>query len=367
MLNRAGLDALVTLLRHRGYRVAAPVLRDDAVVLAEIASASELPHAVSDQQEPGRWRIEPEGSGTLFPVRHAAQTWKRFLLPPRHTLLAASRHGADVAVDPPPPREAPWAFLGIRSCDLAALKRQDRVLLEGPYADSVYRARRAEAFLVAVACERPGETCFCTSMETGPAPRDGFDLLLTELGSGRLLAEAGSERGSALLAELPKEKAGPEEASAAAALRGEAAGDMGRRLDAPALAISLAAAAASPHWEEVAKRCLSCGSCTLVCPTCFCTTVDETTDLPGTRAVRRRSWDSCFTLDFSYLHGGSVRRSAAARYRQWLTHKLSSWVEQFGEPGCVGCGRCITWCPTGIDLTVEAPAAVAAARPGRKA
>jgi ferredoxin len=94
----------------------------------------------------------------------------------------------------------------------------------------------------------------------------------------------------------------------------------------------------------------------MACPTCFCTTVDDVTDLTGSQAVRSRRWDSCFSMDFSYIHGGSVRSSGASRYRQWLTHKLASWQDQFGASGCVGCGRCITWCPVGIDLTEEVEA-----------
>lgn len=94
----------------------------------------------------------------------------------------------------------------------------------------------------------------------------------------------------------------------------------------------------------------------MVCPTCFCTGVEDVTALAGDVTERVRKWDSCFTADFSYQHGGVVRESTKSRYRQWLTHKLSSWVDQFGSSGCVGCGRCITWCPTGIDLTAEVAA-----------
>jgi sulfhydrogenase subunit beta (sulfur reductase) len=106
----------------------------------------------------------------------------------------------------------------------------------------------------------------------------------------------------------------------------------------------------------VASRCLGCANCTLACPTCFCASVSDTTDLEGETAARVRRWDSCFTLDHSYIHGGSVRASLRARYRQWLTHKLASWIDQFGVSGCVGCGRCITWCPVGIDITEEVAA-----------
>jgi Fe-S-cluster-containing hydrogenase component 2 len=108
-----------------------------------------------------------------------------------------------------------------------------------------------------------------------------------------------------------------------------------------------------PRWDNVAQRCLTCANCTMVCPTCFCTTVEDVSDVTGSHAERWRKWDSCFSQNFSYIHGGSVRSSAKSRYRQWMTHKLASWIDQFGSSGCVGCGRCITWCPVGIDITEE--------------
>jgi Fe-S-cluster-containing hydrogenase component 2 len=112
-----------------------------------------------------------------------------------------------------------------------------------------------------------------------------------------------------------------------------------------------------PRWDDVAERCLSCTNCTLVCPTCFCFAVEDVNSLDGERAERTQRWDSCFTLGHSMLHGaGSVRGDTRSRYRQWLTHKLSTWWDQFDESGCVGCGRCISWCPAGIDLTEEVAA-----------
>jgi ferredoxin len=134
---------------------------------------------------------------------------------------------------------------------------------------------------------------------------------------------------------------------------------MGRSLDTADLPGLLARNLEHPRWEEVAKRCLSCGNCTLVCPTCFCSDVSDVSDVSGT-VERQRRWASCFDLDHSYLHGGPVRLTTASRYRQWLTHKLSTWWDQFDESGCVGCGRCLTWCPVGIDLTEEAAAIRAA-------
>jgi ferredoxin len=135
----------------------------------------------------------------------------------------------------------------------------------------------------------------------------------------------------------------------------DAAAAQQRAMD-PGVAALLARNAEHPRWDEVAERCLSCGACTMACPTCFCHAVEDRSDLGGQRAERVRRWDSCFSADFSYLHGGSVRRHTSARYRQWLSHKLSYWHQQFGGSGCVGCGRCITWCPVGIDITAEVAA-----------
>ncbi len=131
------------------------------------------------------------------------------------------------------------------------------------------------------------------------------------------------------------------------------AAHMGRRMDTSNIKELLYRNLDHPRWDNVAARCLTCGNCTMACPTCFCTTVEDTTDLTGTRAERWRRWDSCFTMDFSYISGGSIRASSKSRYRQWMTHKLASWIDQFGTSGCVGCGRCITWCPVGIDITEE--------------
>ncbi len=134
------------------------------------------------------------------------------------------------------------------------------------------------------------------------------------------------------------------------------AAQMGRTLDVTDIRDLLYRNSEHPRWDEVADRCLTCGNCTMVCPTCFCASVDDVTDLAGEEASRERRWESCFTLEHSYVHGGSVRRSGKARYRQWMTHKLASWIDQFGTSGCVGCGRCITWCPVAIDITEEAAA-----------
>jgi ferredoxin len=196
-------------------------------------------------------------------------------------------------------------------------------------------------------------------MDTGPDPREGFDLALTELlddDGHRFLVRAGSPRGADVLTQLPTNPAAEPDHTAATAVVASAVSRMGRQLDTTDIRDLLHANAEHSQWDDVASRCLACSNCTLVCPTCFCTSIEDTSDLADGSSERWRVWDSCFTSDFTHLHGGSVRTSTKARYRQWATHKLASWWDQFGTSGCVGCGRCITWCPVAIDLTAEVAA-----------
>jgi ferredoxin len=196
-------------------------------------------------------------------------------------------------------------------------------------------------------------------METGPRADRGFDLALTEVLDGdghRFLVEVGTDQGAELVAELPTRPAAePDERGAQEAVE-RAASQQTRRLDITDIRDLLLGNLEHPRWDEVADRCLSCGNCTQVCPTCFCTTVEDVTDLAGQEAEHVRVWDSCFSLEHSYVHGGSVRASTRSRYRQWMTHKLATWIDQFGTSGCIGCGRCIAWCPVAIDITEETAA-----------
>ncbi len=356
------IDTLLRELGRRGYRVVGPTIRDGAIVYAEIESAAELPKGWTDEQEAGRYRLVPRGDDALFGYAVGPHSWKRLLHPPRLPLWRGRRDGdaVDLAPAGDPPR--PYAFIGVRACELAAIAIQDRVLLGGAHEDRHYRARREGAFLVAVNCSTAGGTCFCVSMRAGPKAETGFDLALTELPAaegGGLLVEAGSAAGRDVLAALRSRPATARDRAAAEAVVARTAASMGRDMPAADVPALLARNLEHPRWQDVAERCLACGNCTMVCPTCFCTTVEDTSDLAGTEFGRTRRWESCFTADFSFVHGGSVRPSTRSRYRQWMTHKLSTWHEQFGSSGCVGCGRCITWCPVGIDITEEAHAIAA--------
>ncbi len=355
VLTLDGLDDVVRALRDQGRQVIGPIVRDGVITHDEFDSVSELPHGWTEDQDGGRYQLVPTGTDEVFGFSSPSTSWKRYLYPERTLLIRARRDNGTVEVVQPQPDAPAVAFFGIRSCDLVALGILDRVFLDREATDPTYAARRSDVFIVAAACNRPGKTCFCASMDTGPTPRSGFDLSVRELhGDGRheFLVEAGSERGTELLATIASRRATTADLDTAQALHGRAAASMGRRMDPqdPPLA---ALDPDHPRWDDVANRCLACGNCTMVCPTCFCNATEDSTNLTGTEAERWRVWDSCFSIDFSHLHGGSVRSTVKSRYRQWLLHKLVTWHDQFDVSGCVGCGRCITWCPVGIDLTAE--------------
>jgi sulfhydrogenase subunit beta (sulfur reductase) len=354
-----GLTQLYHVLVAGGYRVIGPTVQDGAIVLRELSSAAELPFGWGVRLEPGGYQLRRRDDQAAFGHSAGPQSWKRFLHPPRERLWSAARTPgggfdlSDEADEAEPPR---YAFLGVRPCDLRAIAIQDRVLAQP---GSRYAARRARLLIIAVNCTEPGETCFCASMGTGPGADRGYDLALTEMadeGGHRYLVEVGSPRGADVLERVPSEPAAEATVEGARSAVATAADRMGRHMGAGDLRELMADSHQAARWDDVAARCLTCGNCTMACPTCFCTAIEDTTDLTGDHAERWERWDSCFDLDFSYLHGGGVRKSPKSRYRQWLTHKLGTWHDQFGSSGCVGCGRCIVWCPVGIDLTEEVKA-----------
>ncbi|HBH96308.1 MAG TPA: sulfite reductase subunit A [Candidatus Omnitrophica bacterium] len=358
LVTRGDLPALFNALRAKGYQVLGPTVRDGAIAYETLASPDDLPVGWGDAQDAGTYRLVRRKDASLFGYAVGPQSWKQVVFPPRCRLWQATRKPSGTSFQIEPSDDAPprYAVIGMRSCELHALAIQGRVFLEGPFRDPVYEARRRDLFIVSVQCGQAGGTCFCVSMKTGPSASSGFDLALTELCEPDrhvFLVEVGTARGGEILQAVPHRPATEQEREGARKLLERTARSMGRVMDTDGLKEALEGAADDPHWEAVAQRCLSCANCTMVCPTCFCSAMEDVTDLAGRQAQRMRAWDSCFTLSFSYLHGGSVRSSVTSRYRQWLTHKLAGWIEQFGTSGCVGCGRCITWCPAAIDLTAE--------------
>jgi sulfhydrogenase subunit beta (sulfur reductase) len=259
------------------------------------------------------------------------------------------------------PEMQPLAVVGVRACDLAALRLQDAHFLRGVHQDVHYAARRAGLFLVAVNCTHPAATCFCAATGDGPEAEFGCDLILDELESG-FVVQSASERGAAIVDGLDLPPITDDHRATVVRQREQARTAQSRSLPAHDLRPLLDNALDHPRWAEVAARCLSCGNCTSVCPTCFCHSEYDQPAIDGSGSRHYREWDSCFTQGHSYIHGITIRADTRLRYRQWLTHKLGSWHDQYGRSGCVGCGRCLSWCPVGIDITEEIAALAADAR-----
>ncbi|HEY7754960.1 MAG TPA: 4Fe-4S dicluster domain-containing protein [Actinomycetota bacterium] len=348
-LDRPGFGALLDSLVAAGYELIGPTVRDGAIVLDRIDGADDLPAGVGEEQAPGAYRLTRREDDRLFGWAHGPDSGKRYLFPAREVLATVSRNGDGMRVEPHPEEGGPFAFVGLRACDLAAIAVQDRVFMD---LDPAYRRRREAAVFVGVNCEEPGATCFCVSMNTGPRCTMGFDLALSELDDG-FVVEVGTERGEELLAAVTTRDATAEESGAPERIAAGAASRMGRELDTSDMPDLLYRNRVHPRWHDVAERCLACGNCTNACPTCFCHDVVDGVSLSGDVATRTREWATCFSAEYSWAAGEVVRHTHEGRYRQWLTHKFASWIDQYGTSGCVGCGRCITWCPVGIDVTEE--------------
>jgi sulfhydrogenase subunit beta (sulfur reductase) len=361
VIEREHFDELLAAIARRGYTIVGPTVREEAIVYDEISSAADLPIGWTDEQDGGYYRLHRRNDQALFGYAVGPHSWKQYQLPVEKRLWRArvDERGDLVNVTESPQEAQKYAFLGARSCELHAMGILDRVLTGGRHSAPADPAPSDEVFIVAVQCGEAGGTCFCVSMNTGPVAESGYDLALTEILSDtahHFVVEVGSERGAEVLADAPHREATGGDRDAACSVHERTASQMGRELDTTDIRELLYRNFEHPRWDEVAARCLTCGNCTMVCPTCFCTTVEDVTDLQGEHVERYQRWDSCFTVDYSHIHGGSVRDSTRSRYRQWVTHKLATWWDQFGSSGCVGCGRCITWCPVGIDLTEEARA-----------
>lgn len=350
------LEDLLSILQQAGYKTVGPKVKDNAIVYEELHIASDLPKGYVSEQDAAKYKLIYQGHGDYFRYTPGAQSWKQFFFPPRTNLFKLSGGDHTWQVEADPPTDYSLALVGVRPCELAAIEVQDRVFLREDWQDPGYRHLRESAFILAVDCLQPGSTCFCSSMGCGPSIEKSFDLRFTEL-EDVFIVKIGSEAGRTILSGLKWKPASAFWIASAQREIEQAQQLIQRSLpDVDQLPNLLLNNLDASHWEVVSKRCMSCANCTLVCPTCFCWDVHDVNDLSGKTVIRERVWDSCFNPEYSHVFGGNLRPDTRSRYRQWLTHKLGSWKEQFGVQGCVGCGRCITWCPAGIDITAEVSA-----------
>lgn len=365
MLGREGIDEMFkkarTIKRDRilpildsmfqEYKVFGPRHKDGAVVLELLRSPYDLAFGWEERRTPGRYRcLKKEADGSLFSYLNGAYPPKKILHPPSLPMFEGEFGRDSFSLEERDLIEGPFVLFGVRPCDSAAISRLDDVLGKGDSADAFYLRRREKAIIIAVDCSNPDSLCFCSSMGTGPYAREGFDIAITEIKDSVLL-RPGTDLGERLISSLGIPYASDQEKEEARRRMEMATESMGKSVDIDGLPQILLRNIENPIWDEMGRKCLSCGNCTMVCPTCFCYNVVDKVDISLKRLTRERLWDSCQSLEFAAVAGGNFRPMTMARYRHWVFHKLSYWVDQFGNFGCVGCGRCIAWCPVGIDIT----------------
>ncbi|MCX7914130.1 MAG: 4Fe-4S dicluster domain-containing protein [Thermodesulfovibrionales bacterium] len=352
-------DLVYLFLELKGtHKIIGPKVSNNVIVLSEI-DFEDLPLGYRDLQSQGSYKLIKSDESTMFGYSVSADSFKRFLNPPNVEILSFKTSKRGLSFKPLTYQGKPLAFFGIRSCDREALRLYDKVFLEGLERDFYYNSIRQNLILIALNCINPGDNCFCASISTGPEVKGSFDLLITEL-DDCLLIESGSSFGDRLIKVLPQESVNETHMTKKKLVLEKCMGMFKKKISFNKLPDLIYKNIENPRWQEIAKRDLECGNCTQVCPTCFCSTTYDSVMLNGiskkiTEISGRkiRVWDSCFSRNFARVHGGNFRLSRKARYRHWFAHKLAYSLEQFSLPGCVGCGRCITWCPMGIDLTQE--------------
>lgn len=351
-------EKLLILIKNSGYKLFGPKVHDEVIIYDELQSAQDLPIGWGDDQEAGRYRLKPRGDKAYFGYNLGPHSWKKYLFPPREKLWSARKEGNSklVILQENPPQDEKMAFIGVRACEIQGIFVLDKVFNNNVAVYEQYQRRRDNTLIIAVNCTTAANTCFCVSMQTGPFVKEGYDLALTEVideTQHYFLVASGSPVGDSFCSALSLPFASGEERQLADSHVERTKEKMFRKVDNEHVHEVLMHSWDSKQWDDVASRCINCANCTMACPTCFCSDTQDKVSLDGTHVDRWQSWESCFNLSHSYIHGGSVRSSAQSRYRQWLTHKFGTWWDQFGVSGCIGCGRCIAWCPVGIDVTAE--------------
>lgn len=350
------INNLLSCLQEKGYSCLGPQVKNGAIVFDELQNADQLPWGIQDVQEPGKYRLQQTDLKEAFAWANGPQAIKPLLFKPKESLWQVERDDqGKLSFKEIKPEIKPIALIGARSCDLAGMAVQDKTFIQDKYQDQRYQKQRENLLIIAVNCGYSGGNCFCVSTNTGPKATSGFDLALTEVTDG-FVVEIGSKKGEDIINQLSYDKASNENNQQAQSNIDRASNMQTKKMpknNSRELRDILINNLDHDRWDDVASRCLSCGNCTLVCPTCFCHHETETPTLDGDASIHEREWDSCFTAGHSYIHNKVIRDDTKKRYKQWLTHKLGTWWDQFDTSGCIGCGRCITWCPVGIDITEE--------------
>ncbi|ABO48689.1 4Fe-4S ferredoxin, iron-sulfur binding domain protein [Desulforamulus reducens MI-1] len=322
ILNKSETASLLDKLANE-YRVIAPVEKEGLVQFAAIQKGEEAKLDYMNAKKPGKEILFPQSEELYSYTVDAEGVRMQDNVDPKATIV-----------------------FGMRPCDVKSMVLLDNVFKNDQYEDVYYLTRRANTLIVGLGCNEPSATCFCSSMSCGPFAKEGSDIFLTDIGEAYVV-EGISEKGKELLAKLGLAEASAEAKGQAAKLQEETKADGSVNIE--GLAEKLGGMFEHPYWDSLYEKCLGCGACTYLCPTCHCFDIaDEATDCNGCRV---RNWDACMFPLFT-LHGSghNPRPGGKARWRQRLMHKFNYFVERYNATACVGCGRCIKNCPVNLDI-----------------
>jgi ferredoxin len=326
VIERSAMDSLIGLLHKKGYQVFGPVHKGPDYVFGSINKASEL--------------ALDYVTTILSP--------KKYLYPPSEKLFKFNSETFAINASDGTGKQA---ILAVHPCDLSAISFLDKVRTSGTFEDPKYKERRDNTLIIGMNCGKSGDQCFCASFGTGPDAKQGYDLLLTDLGD-RYLVETGSDSGKAVVTDLKLKKASAADSQEKDRRTKSVRQSIKRSINTEGLPKQLDKNFNHEIWAKLKDDCYSCGSCTTVCPTCYCYNVVDNLDFSLKEGERVRNWDSCQLFEFGAVaQGGNFRRERDSRVKQWIYHKLNYSQPQFGSFGCTGCGRCIKNCTKGIDVT----------------
>jgi len=348
----------IFLYLKQEYKIIGNKIENNSVILAELENLSDTPSGYSDEQSPGKYKLINNKSEQLFSFSLSPQSWKKYLHPPESTLWKIHKKDNSFNIETPKIEKNKMAFWGIRPCDFEAIKIYDGVFLRDNKTNLKYKSIRDNLFIFAINCTVNHNTCFCSSMNSGPDIKDGFDLAVTEIfiendennTSHHFILNADTQKGQNIVDKFQFKEASKEEVNFAKNKVIENKESITNTFNTKNLDKILQDNYNHEIWYKMGEKCTSCSNCTFVCPTCYCTRTVDFTNLDGSMATRISKWDSCFSKDFTRINNKYIRDSLSSRYRHWVMHKFSTWQEQFGTQGCTGCGRCITWCPSGINI-----------------
>lgn len=267
---------------------------------------------------------------------------KKYFFPSKETLLEITEEGTEV-----PEFEKHFVIVGVHPCDINSFLILDKMFRHGEYRDTYYERRRNKGIVIGVDCE-PTDTCFCKSMDAYNI-EEGYDLFLYEFPhEDSYIVDIGSEKGQEIASSASFQPVNDETAEKIIDQSKEWEEEVA--VDTEELpANTLQAFDDETIWEELGERCLGCGSCTMVCPCCNCFDIKDEKSLETDSVKRSRSWTACTLLEFAEVSGGNFRVSNEARYRNWFYDKFRIFPKDIDEFGCVGCGRCVSYCPVDID------------------